>query len=595
MARSQSKNLDIIGSLYDQAIELAKKQGFIHEHALACELAAAYWQSKKLPVGAKGYFIQAFQSYQQWGAVRKLDLLKQQYSYIHMNTVLSDYLISPEHTISSQHLQSLDLSSILQASQALSSETSMNALLDKIMRILIENLGAQKGCLLWAEDEQLLLQAEYSQLNQIEVMQALPFDRWSSGSHHVVNFVRKSQQPLILAHAAQDEQFSHDAYLSTHKVKSVLCFPLIKQKLIRGILYFENNLFAYAFKDEHLQVLTILANQIAISLENAYFFEQKLNAAQQLADSEHQRAKEAEQARQKQQDFINTICHEIRNPLQGIKGSIMFLQEDLQSANALLDTYSNSINPILYADIRQYFNHFKEYVEAVEQCANHQKVITDDVLRLSCLDRRRIERVDVVFYPNDIVYSIIKMLQAKVREKNLQIKLELLSENISVIGDPNLLTEVLLNLLTNALRFTHIGSISIHTHMTVESNKNSLSFRVSDTGVGMTYEEQKRIFDGFTPGTRIAEKEYGGSGLGLAIAKNLIELMGGTIQVASQKWQGTSFTFVVPVRITHQAQNLIKISEREESVSSSLSNKRIKIADVNNILIVEDNQINQRI
>lgn len=273
---------------YEQAIELAGRHGFIQEQALAAELAARYWLERGRSVGAQGYLNIAFNGYKHWGAKRKLLLLKAQYPDLLQALAppdLSQLVVNQETTLSGNTLKFLDLSSILKASQTISSEIELSKLLRSMMQIIIENAGAQQGAMLLVEaDETLFVQAEYAGDGTITTLQKIPLKNWTHGAHAVIQYVKRLHQSLVVDNAMTHEQFKADPYISSTQAKSILCIPLLKHSELKAVLYVENNLMSYAFTPERVQTVHILTAQMAISLENACYFAEQLALTRQLTE-----------------------------------------------------------------------------------------------------------------------------------------------------------------------------------------------------------------------------------------------------------------------------------------------------------------------
>jgi GAF domain-containing protein len=169
----------------------------------------------------------------------------------------------------------LDLLSVTKASQAISGQIVLEGLVDTLMRILLENAGAQTGQLLLVRNESLVVAAEASVEQQtIHVRWHLnKAPRESAWPASIVNYVRRCQERVLLADATQANPFSADDYVAQRQPKSVLCLPLMRRSDLIGLLYLENNLVTHAFTPERVTVLELLASQAAISLENALLYD----------------------------------------------------------------------------------------------------------------------------------------------------------------------------------------------------------------------------------------------------------------------------------------------------------------------------------
>jgi GAF domain-containing protein len=185
----------------------------------------------------------------------------------------------------SSHSSLLDLTTVVKASQALASEIVLDKLLEKLMKMVIENAGAQKGFLLMPKEGKLLIAAaaavEYSdvaveQCPRVSPAEVLPIT--------VINYVEKTHYDVVLSQAAREGLFTDDPYIKRQQVKSALCTPILNQSKLVGLLYLENNLTTEAFSPTRLEVLKILSSQAAISLENAVLVANLSEAKEQLED-----------------------------------------------------------------------------------------------------------------------------------------------------------------------------------------------------------------------------------------------------------------------------------------------------------------------
>lgn len=272
------------GMLYEKAIKAAHENGFIQDEAIACELTACFYLKMGIENIASVYFLRAQSNYRQWGATAKIKALRESYPQFFNSAGGIEILIHDANDAGSSGTGSemLDLSSIIQVSQTLASEIELGSLLKKIIKIAIENAGAQKGLFILKneEDNKLYIEAQYSTDTQIKVLQSIPVEESNSLSTAIINYVNKTNENLVLDHACRRGLFVNDRYISQNGVKSVLCMPVTNKGKMAGILYLENNLAIGAFTAERLKLLFLIASQAAISINNARFLvKEKQNAA----------------------------------------------------------------------------------------------------------------------------------------------------------------------------------------------------------------------------------------------------------------------------------------------------------------------------
>ena len=167
----------------------------------------------------------------------------------------------------------LDLNSIMKAAQTLSGKIVLSRLLEKMMHIVIENAGAEKGFLLLPKQDRWHIEAQgHIDSPDTAVLQSLPLEESEQAPADIIHYVAHTQESAVLHDATQEDDFTRDAYIVKHRPKSVLCAPLVNMGQLTGILYLENNLTAGAFTPERLEVLNLISSQIAISIENAFLY-----------------------------------------------------------------------------------------------------------------------------------------------------------------------------------------------------------------------------------------------------------------------------------------------------------------------------------
>ena len=269
---------DAILSHYDQAIALARESEFIHEEALANELAARYLLNQGQNVAASSYLRSAMEKYEAWGAKRKVAHLKSRYPGLIADD-RAEAVASPS--------ANLDLATMLKASEAISSTLELEPLLEILLRILMENAGAQTATLILETEGQSLIAARGS-AEQVEYFLplSLPVEKVDSISLLIISWVKQTREHLVLDNAAREVRFVEDDYIRRERPKSILCAPITHKSSLSGIIYLENNLVEGAFTSRRLEVIKHLTSQIAISLENARLHENLKKAMDELKESE---------------------------------------------------------------------------------------------------------------------------------------------------------------------------------------------------------------------------------------------------------------------------------------------------------------------
>ncbi|MEG4216803.1 AAA family ATPase [Microcoleus sp. Pol14C6] len=270
---------------YDSAIALAIENGFIQDAALLNELAAQFYLSQNRLIFAKSYLNDARVCYLQWGATAKVRQLEQYYGNLFPEAV--DSRISATVSAStSSHANILDLATVIKASGAINSEIVLEKLLKKLLHIILENAGAQKGCILLERDGQLFVEVSDTNLHDSATFQESIFVENSSDVPiSIVKYVGIIQQPLVVSDASQEIRYQSDTYIQNCQPKSILCAPILYQSKLIGIVYLENNLASGAFTRDRLELLQLLTTQAAIAIENARIYAREQHKSRQLAES----------------------------------------------------------------------------------------------------------------------------------------------------------------------------------------------------------------------------------------------------------------------------------------------------------------------
>jgi PAS domain S-box-containing protein len=266
LARLKGRDADAM-RLYEQAIRSAHANGFIHNEALANELASRYYAARGFEKIARVYLQDARYGYLRWGADGKV----MQLDRLHPNLAAAQ-AHGPIASIGSS-VQQLDVATVVKASQAVSSEIVLSKLIERLMTIALENAGADRGLLILPAADDHLIQAEAKAAgDQIEVALCQRLITGVTCSESIVRYVIRTRESVILDDASKPNIFSEDDYLRSRPAKSILCLPLIKQGHSAAILYLENTLSSHAFPPDRIAILELLAAQAAISLENTRLY-----------------------------------------------------------------------------------------------------------------------------------------------------------------------------------------------------------------------------------------------------------------------------------------------------------------------------------
>ncbi len=272
-------------SLYEKAINGAKENKRPYHYALACELAGQRYQEIGIERIAGVYLKEAYSAYLAWGAVGKTEDMKEKYQQILFSGIenaklaaLSSGTVEFDSSTNMTALaNSIDLNAIIRATQTISEEIEKKKLLEKLMGIIIENSGSNRGYILTSNDNCWNLSAYTVTNKTIKIfIDAQDIFLESQDSENVlplsiVSFVMRTKEPVIIGNV-QKSDFSLDKYFIERDTSSVLCFPVLFHNVLKGIIYLENDLLTEAFTKDRVQLLNICASQAAISLENSILY-----------------------------------------------------------------------------------------------------------------------------------------------------------------------------------------------------------------------------------------------------------------------------------------------------------------------------------
>jgi len=321
----------------------------------------------------------------------------------------------------------------------------------------------------------------------------------------------------------------------------------------------------YHSEDSQRALLNILDDYSGekINLENTQ------RAILNILEDYSEAKEKAEEATKLKEAFLANMSHEIRTPMNAIIGF-----SDILSRGTLAEKE-------------------KEYVKTIKLAGENLLTIINDILDISKIEAGMMTFEELPFSVKEIFKSLNGMLMGKAKEKNLEL-LFVCDEGVpdSLIGDPNRLTQIITNLVGNAIKFTQKGKVQIDVKVIKTDSDNYrdkntlLKFSIKDTGIGIPKDKLEQIFERFRQAESHTTRKYGGTGLGLSIAKQLVELQGGFLSVKSEYQKGSEFSFCIQYKKSEGAIPTQEIVEKKYNLEE-LSKL--------NILLVEDNQLNVKL
>lgn len=376
-------------------------------------------------------------------------------------------------------------------------------------------------------------------------------------SHQVLDKFHKAGRPAAKAAfgTPQNRQLTLDIAATAHKIDSS------RQQLLAVLTDAVDKNGREARTSGMVLILLVLISGAILF----WFIINRIGQQNQLIRQLDNSEKKVREAARIKENFMANMSHEIRTPMNAIVGFSNLLQK------RELDTVS------------------KGYVQAIQSSGDSLLTIINDILDLSKIEAGMMRIEPTPFSIRELLYSVETMFLEKIKEKGLAFYTHVAEEVPDTLnGDATRLTQVLVNLIGNAVKFTQKGKIEVHiTNEGIQENTISLGITVSDTGIGIDNDKLSGIFERFRQAEDSITRKYGGTGLGLSIVKDLVELQGGTIQVASEPEKGSSFRLVIPYKITNEVIN--NNNRWNTTLLKSTVPEHVQV------LVVEDNEINQQL
>lgn len=507
--------------LYDKALDLAKKNQYPQDVARINDYLADYYQEVGKNHLAQSYAQEARYCYFQLGIKSKtqhIDKTLQQTLPSHKDSTHENSLLE-NNTLPKNRL---DMMAVIKASRTLTGEIVLEELLKKMLQIMIENAGAQKGFILFKEDKEWFVRASGSIIlvdASIKITSGPLSEHKNDLSEAIINYVARTSEIVVLNDATNKGLFTQDKYILAKKPKSVLCAPIIHQGQISCILYLENNLSTKAFPPERQETLNILGTQAAISLKNSTLYSDLGSTVKQLH-------KEIQKRKDTQNQLLHaekltalgrlsaSIAHEFGNPLMGIR----YLLEDFHNRLKLQKEDQDLIKI------------------GLDEC-NRMKNLMNELHQLDKPSTGKVRTFDI----HISIENILSFQRKLFTTKNVKINRKFDGSTMNIVAVEDQITQVLINLFLNAadaIPATTGGVITISTG----KNDRWVHISIHDTGVGIKSEHQEKIFEPFFS----TKPEVEGTGLGLPTSYGIIKGHGGDIICTSLPGQGTTFTVKIP-------------------------------------------------
>ena len=436
----------------------------------------------------------------------------------------------------------------------ISASLDMDDVLKAIARAAATLMGAVVASFWVADEESKTLELRAFSNEVMGAGQTFRRAKFGEGS---AGWVAANRQPMRADDAFTDGRVGGLDWYREHGLKSTYTTPVIADGQVVAVLSL-NGRRPFRFSAYDYSLLDGLVAQAAAAIRNARLFAAERSASQA--------ARAADRAKS---EFLTVISHEIRTPLNGIIGS----------AELLLDGSLTTEQ--------------RDLVMTVSTSGEMLLAIVNDVLDFANADAGRLDLESLVLEPAHLIRGVVEICRPSAQAKGLALTTEIdPSLPPTAIGDPGRISQVLANLVNNAVKFTSVGQINVGARAAgVSEDGLLLEVTVRDTGIGITPEVQRTLFEAFVQADSSTTRRYGGTGLGLAISRRLVEIMGGEIDVTSEAGRGSTFRFTVRLGLTPEAAAAARRSrppvEAPEPPPAPTGRARL--------LLVEDNAMNQRV
>ena len=506
--------------LYEDAIFQARKVGNLLDEAMAWELGGKFYVANNRPGPAAIFIRQAHELYANWGAIAKTRQMEVVYAqYLNANDSNISGLSSASNVVSTERIEFLSLVKTL---QTLSTEIELSRLLEKMMGIVIENAGAERGLLVIEKGGEWEIIAE-KDVNNTSITQERKVLTESNTlvPTGIIHYIIRSHETLVLNNVSSDTRFADLPYFKTRPVKSIMGIPLVKQNRLIGVIYLENTLSAGTFTPRIQEGLNMLSSQLAISLENALLYEgleQKVKErTQEVMRQKGEIEEQAVELREKNDQLLqlseykktmtSMIVHDLKNPLNSIvnvskTGSIEAQSQMIrQSGQMMLNMVMNILDVSKYEESKM--------------------ALSLNARNLKELAQNSIDQVDFLAIQKQITLN------------------NFIDEGVEVFADIEIMQRVIVNLLTNAIKYTPInGSVTLSAEPFEEG---FIRLNVTDTGQGIKEKDIDFVFKKFGQVDQRRSGDLRSTGLGLTFCKMAVEAHGGHIGVESEWGQGATF------------------------------------------------------
>ena len=427
--------------------------------------------------------------------------------------------------LSEKEIQNMEqgfLQRILNVSRQMAETRELEPLLNYVIDEVVALFGAERGYIVLVQPNGML----EIKIKRGQDGQALAEDEDDYISTSIFNEVVHSGTPLILRDAMTDPRFNTARSVINLQLRSIMCTPLISRGEIIGSIYVENRSIRNRFKESDLPQLTLFANQAAVAIENAALNDDLEARVEARTKELEQSWSEVIEANRLRTVWLSNLAHDLRAPLGITTTSLSFLQD---------------------GGLGELSEGQQEWVDKSLQAVQHTTGLINDLFDLFKMEAGGIKLDPELVAPAEFLQNIYDVALGLPRPKGVALELNILSTDLpETYMDTARIRQVILNLFSNALKFTKTGTVTLCAKY--EADKEEIRIGVQDTGEGISPEKITQLFQRFQQVDDNDTRRKKGSGLGLAICKELVEMHEGQIWVESTPNVGSTFIFTLPVK-----------------------------------------------
>ena len=510
--------------LYEKAMVESKKNKRPYHYALICEITGQRYLKMGIKKTAGFYIKESYASFLTWGAIGKVEAMKEKYKDILL--LISDF---QSFVSVNDDLKSIDLKAIANVTQTISSEIERKKLLQKLMQIIMQNSGSTMGHILLKDESSWILSISGGLNNELEIKidhKEIVFDNTDIKKIlpiSMINYVMRTKEVIVIEDV-EESQFSSDNYFLENSIKSSICFPILKQNILMGIVYLENDALSGVFSKENFEVLNIISTQAAISIENALLYTKLERRLVEIKENDRFKT-----------EFFANISHELRTPINVIFSALQI--NELRIRDNLLQN--------------EFIDNYK-YTKIMKQNCYRLLRLVNNLIDITKIDSGYFDINETNNNIINLVEDITLSVADYVENKGLSLIFDTDIEEKIVACDPEKIERIIMNLLSNAVKFTSYGGKIM---VNIEDGVESICIRVKDTGRGIPQEKLNSIFERFVQVDKSLARDHEGSGIGLSLVKCLVELHGGKISVRSKVPYGTEFSVFIPCKLVDESHN----------------------------------------